>query len=319
MTVHEIATFFKTSNSTVSRIVYQFKSSGTVVTKHVGGNRAKFFSVNILNEIKSLIENDCSLTLSKIQNLIETKYGIKYSISTLHRKIDNFNYTLKRVSLVTETRNSPSTIEKRFEYARDFYQMNSEYQNLKFMFLDEVGFNSSLRCKRGRALRGRCAVQRVRCIRSRNLSVCCAMTKHGTFHATKQIMPFNRISFLQFINEVIDKITNELGCQKVVFVLDNVRFHRVPEVTERIVEAGHSVKFLPPYSPFLNPIENMFTQWKQLVRAERPTNEENLMVVIDRTYRLVTEENCNSYYSHMLRFLPACLDRNPIEDETLFG
>jgi transposase len=35
--------------------------------------------------------------------------------------------------------------------------------------------------------------------------------------------------------------------------------------------------FLHPYSPFLNPIENMFSKWKNLVKRLNPCNEEALM------------------------------------------
>ena len=44
----------------------------------------------------------------------------------------------------------------------------------------------------------------------------------------------------------------------------STRSHRRPR------SYGHRVLYLPPYSPFLNPIENMFSKWKEYVRRERP-------------------------------------------------
>jgi transposase len=119
--------------------------------------------------------------------------------------------------------------------------------------------------------------------------------------------------FLSFINEVIDKV-DASGIGPSVFVMDNVAFHRVSEVRERVEDGGHTIKFLPRYSPMLNPIENMFSQWKQLVRGENPESEEELMRSIDNVFLRITSENCSAHYRHMMAFLPASLNRQEIHD-----
>jgi hypothetical protein len=74
----------------------------------------------------------------------------------------------------------------------------------------------------------------------------------------------NTVNFLAFLRELFQRLPNsrrELhSC-----CVDNVRFHRVKEVTDAIQDAGHEVVFLPPYTPFFNPIENMFHQWKSII------------------------------------------------------
>jgi transposase len=99
--------------------------------------------------------------------------------------------------------------------------------------------------------------------------------------------------------------------------MDNVRFHKVAIINNRIIESGHVLKFLPPYSPFLNPIENLFSKWKQLVRSERRRNDVNLFEIIDSSYEQITSMDCEGFYRNMLRFLLACLNRVCIEDENL--
>ena len=54
--------------------------------------------------------------------------------------------------------------------------------------------------------------------------------------------------------------------------MDNVAFHKNKEVKAIAEAKRHIIIFLPPYSPFLNPIENMFSKWKQVIRAKRPAN-----------------------------------------------
>jgi transposase len=49
-------------------------------------------------------------------------------------------------------------------------------------------------------------------------------------------------------------------------VLDNLAAHKVKGVREAIAAAGASILYLPPYSPDLNPIEQLFAQLKALLR-----------------------------------------------------
>jgi hypothetical protein len=124
-----------------------------------------------------------------------------------------------------------------------------------------------MRRRRGRSLSGERAVLNVPALRNRNISVCCATSRHGTFLYRKQDRPFNTETFSAYINELLAKLEHD-GINNAILVLDNVPFHK-PLVTREKVEAtGHTLVFLPPYSPFLNPIENMFSQWKDSVKVD---------------------------------------------------
>jgi len=58
-----------------------------------------------------------------------------------------------------------------------------------------------------------------------------------------------------------------------VVVLDNLAAHKVAGVREKIEAAGASLLYLPPYSPHLNPIEQVFAKLKALI-ARRSGSEE---------------------------------------------
>ena len=51
-----------------------------------------------------------------------------------------------------------------------------------------------------------------------------------------------------------------------VIVMDNAAFHKRQDTHEAITEAGHTLEFLPPYSPDLNPIEPKWAQAKSIKR-----------------------------------------------------
>ncbi len=47
-----------------------------------------------------------------------------------------------------------------------------------------------------------------------------------------------------------------------VIVMDNATFHKRGDITEAITDAGHTLFFMPTYSPDLNPIEHKWAQKK---------------------------------------------------------
>ena len=51
-----------------------------------------------------------------------------------------------------------------------------------------------------------------------------------------------------------------------VIILDNATFHKRSDAQEVIEKAGHTLEFLPPYSPDLNPIERKWAQAKSIRR-----------------------------------------------------
>ena len=51
-----------------------------------------------------------------------------------------------------------------------------------------------------------------------------------------------------------------------VIVLDNATFHKRNDASQAIQNAGHTLEFLPPYSPDLNPIEKKWAQAKSIRR-----------------------------------------------------
>lgn len=54
--------------------------------------------------------------------------------------------------------------------------------------------------------------------------------------------------------------------KKSVVVMDNATFHKGAEMREALKKTGHTLLYLPPYSPDLNPIENKWAQAKAYKR-----------------------------------------------------
>ena len=170
-----------------------------------------------------------------------------------------------------------------------------------------------MRSRRGRSLCGTRAVHVVPRLRSRNISVCCSISKFGVIKYQIQSTPFNTPTFIQFLNGLFEEIERRVFGPSVI-VMDNVPFHRSAQVSQIIEDKGHVVLYLPAYSPFLNPIENMFAKWKNSIRSSRPINEE-LFNLINAVDDLTSPVDCGGYYRHMLGFISKCINKEPIIDE----
>lgn len=57
--------------------------------------------------------------------------------------------------------------------------------------------------------------------------------------------------------------------EKSILVMDNAAFHKGKDMQKIIQDAGHTLLYLPPYSPDLNPIEK---KWAQVKQSRRETN-----------------------------------------------
>ena len=62
-------------------------------------------------------------------------------------------------------------------------------------------------------------------------------------------------------------------------ILDNARFHQSNRTRELIEKVGCNIKFLPPYSPDLNPIEHQWHSIKSQLRLIQPPPSQTLRTI----------------------------------------
>jgi len=85
-----------------------------------------------------------------------------------------------------------------------------------------------------------------------------------------------------------------------IIILDNASIHHVDCVVDTIQSVGALVRFLPPYSPDMNPIEEVFAEIKQYLQANdslfQATSCPRTMILM--AFASVTVRNCLSYIRH---------------------
>src|SRR3712207_4264046 len=83
-----------------------------------------------------------------------------------------------------------------------------------------------------------------------------------------------------------------------VVVLDNLGSHKVAGVREAVEAAGATLRYLPPYSPDLNPIEQVFAKLKALLRDAAARTTEGLWAAVGQALRSFPAAECARYLAH---------------------
>ena len=102
--------------------------------------------------------------------------------------------------------------------------------------------------------------------------------------------------------------------------MDNARIHK-PDELRAIIEGQrihHQLKFLPPYSPQLNPIELMFSSWKAAIKdieINRDVQQANLLKYVEEASASVKDETkAKGWYRHVMRYYILCAEGEPLDD-----
>lgn len=82
-----------------------------------------------------------------------------------------------------------------------------------------------------------------------------------------------------------------------IVILDNLSSHKVTGVQKAIAGTGASLRYLPPYSPDLNPIEKFFAKLKALLRKAAKHSIETLWKEIGEVLNTVAPSECENLFA----------------------
>ena len=150
--------------------------------------------------------------------------------------------------------------------------------------IDEIGFSSKLNPLYAWSEKGKRTYikNKINNKTRTNKSVCTCITSDGNVKYNISLVPYNKTLFLSFLKSLkLPKNT--------ILLMDNVCFHHSKEVVNYIKTQDWSLLFTPPYSPWFNPIENVFSVVKNQYRKSK--NIENSFNFAKQTI----VKNCINY------------------------
>lgn len=196
---------------------------------------------------------------------------------------------LKKILHASEQQR-PDVAKARDDWRRDQPSLDPA----RLVFLDETGTSTNMVRTRGRSRRGTRLVGRVPHGHWKITTFLAGLRRDAIIAPLVIDRPMNSAIFLAYVRQFLAP-TLKPGD---IVVMDNLKPHKAAGVREAIEAAGATLRYLPPYSPDLNPIELLFAKLKALLRKAAERSIEALWTRIGKLLDDIAERECAAYLRH---------------------
>ena len=249
-----IAQNLSVSVGTVHNVFKLFEQTGSVdPSKPDRANTRMLSQYDELLVIGLLLENP-SLYLGEICHEVEHVTGICVTPSTICSIIHRHGFTRKKIQQVALQRSS--------EHRGDFMAEMQFFTTDQLVWLDETGCDKRDHIRKmGYAMKGDRPVYHRILHRGQRISAIAAMCSDGVIALELEGGTYNGDKFVEFITGTLipEMFQFDGSNPRSVLVMDNCAIHHVLSALKVLSDAGILAIFLPPYSPDLNPAEELFS------------------------------------------------------------
>ena len=161
----------------------------------------------------------------------------------------------------------------------------------RFVFLDETSAATNMVRRYGRSPAAERLVASVPHGHWRTTTFVAGLRLSGVTAPLVLDGPMTGAAFLAYVEQMLAPV---LAPGDVV-VLDNLAAHKVDGIAQAVHAAGASILYLPPYSPDLNPIEQLFAKLKALLRQTAARTVDGLWNAIGRLLDRFPPAECANY------------------------
>ena len=281
--LRQIARRFLVSISFVTRLLRLHRSTGSVLPRPHGGGNPAALGPEDLERLRELVRQQPDATLEELRQ----RLGASCSTMTLSRALRTLGLPRKKKVPRAADQDRPDVQERRLEFCAELAGVDPR----RLVFVDECGANTAMTRTHGRAPVG----QRVYTNtpgRWESITLTCGLRLSGVTAASAFPGATNTGVFETYVEEVL---VPELKPGDVV-IWDNLKPHESEEAIEAVEAAGARVVPLPPWSPDLTPIEEMFSKVKGAMRSAAGRTKEAVYEAFGSALHDVTPENIAGWF-----------------------
>jgi transposase len=162
------------------------------------------------------------------------------------------------------------------------------------VFIDETWAKTNMTRSRGRAPRGERVIDYVPHGHWKTTTFLAALRLNGM---TAPLVIDGAVNGEIFLAYVRQHLAPTLKHNDIV-VMDNLSSHKIEGVRKAIEATGAKLLYLPPYSPDLNPIEQVFAKLKALLRKYRERTMDGLWNRLGALIDFFPDTECANYFKH---------------------
>jgi transposase len=173
-------------------------------------------------------------------------------------------------------------------------EISERLEAARFVFVDEMGTNTSLSPLYGWSRVGERLQARAPRNWGKNVTLLSSMTLGGMGPSVAVEGATTRVVFEAYVEQAL---VPSLSPGQVV-VMDNLSAHKGERVRELVEGRGCELRYLPPYSPDLNPIEEAFSKVKGILRKARARTRETFVETMGSALATVSRSDARGYFEH---------------------
>ena len=283
-----VAARFGVSASFVRKLRIQVRKEGRVEAKHGGGRPAALRESD--NEaVREIVEARPDATLNEMRQQVKRQTKRKLSTTTMWRTLVRLGFSRKRKT-VEATERSKETVQAK----RKAYRLEANVWLAKrLVFIDETGVNLAMARAYGWAPVGERVVGDVP-YHWDSVTLVAALRTTGI----EAPFLFPNAMDTQALRTYVHQVLLPTLRPRDIVIWDNLKVHEDPVAADLIRSAKAELKFLPPYSPDMNPIEQAWSLVKELLRQVAARTWDGLIKAVAKSLSKINQEHALAWFSH---------------------
>jgi transposase len=283
----EAAEVFDVAISTAVKWMQRLRDTGSSTAKPCGGSTSPLEQHT--ERILALIEERPDATLKELLPALG-KQRIHTSRSALDRFLGRHKITRKKKSLQAAEQKREDVARARRKWIREQGLLDPA----KLVFIDETSVNTSMVRLYGRGPRGVRLVDHVPFGKWETLTFISALRHDGMVAPMVIDGAMDGELFLAYVEQCLVPTLKPHD----IVVVDNLSSHKVPGIAEAIEAAGATLRYLPQYSPDLNPIEMPFSKFKAYLRKLAQRTVPGIRHAVRSFLSSLKGQECANYLTH---------------------
>jgi transposase len=290
----EVAELFGVSIRSVFGWVAAFASGGqNALVAKPGAGRPRKLSTEQMQWIASTVRDNTPdqlkfefglWTLRLIGQLIERQFQMTLSLPTLSKTMRLLGFSAQR-PVHRAYEQDQALVQRWWQTDWPILQARAKLLGAQIFFADEAGMRSDYHAgttwaPRGQTPEVRSTGQRV------SVQMISAVSAGGQLHFMIHEGRTTAQVFVKFLQQLM------LGqTRKIFLVVDNHSIHTAGVVKEYVASTDGQLElhYLPPYSPQLNPDEQVWKNVKERVAKQKPTDRASLRSLIEQALKRLQE------------------------------
>src|SRR4249919_1954368 len=282
----EAAECVEVSASSAIKWMQRLNKTGSIAAKPSGGSISPLGAHT--DFLLGLIAEQPDLTLDEIVAVMR-KRRIAGSRSAVWRFFNRHNISFKK-SLRAAEQQRADVVRARRRWMRE----QGMFDPARLVFIDETSTNTAMVRLRGRCPRGIRLTDHVPHGHWKTITFIAGLRRRAMVAPFVLDGPMNSTSFMAYLKRCLVP-TLKRGD---IVMMDSLPVHKAAGVREVIEAAGAKLRYLPKYSPDLNPIEMAFSKLKAHLRKAAERTIPHLSRRIGALVAAFSPQVCANYFRH---------------------